>query len=92
MSLPSTIMTLAGSEYNKWSHFVKYVTEKSPSGSPLKGSMGICYGLSTNPCELYESVDRNDDAFINAYVALKHKRSGKPGKPTSARLVLDFVK
>jgi hypothetical protein len=93
MSLPSTIMTLAGCSWDDWSkEFEKYVTETSPSGSPLKGSMGIHYGLATNPCDLYESVDRNDAAFIKAFVALLHKDDKVPGKPTAAKLVLEFVK
>jgi hypothetical protein len=83
--MPS-IITLAGADTKKWQLFENYLEGK-------KGSIGISYGLTINPCDLYNDLGRNDALFIhNLTNHLHNNKYGKPLSAMAAKLVLTFVK
>lgn len=92
MILPmSFLMTLAGASINDWSHFTNSITQGTPD-SPIRGSIGISYGMSQNICQLYEAIGKDDATFLRVVQTFLHAETRTPTTAASAKLCLTFVK
>ena len=84
------LMTLAGASVKNWTHFTNSITQGTPE-SPRRGSMGICYGMSQNICDLYEALGKDDAAFIRVIRTYRHATKNRVTSLGYAKLCLKFV-
>jgi hypothetical protein len=85
------LMTLAGASVNDWIHFTNSITQGTPD-SPIRGSIGISYGMSQNICQLYEALGKDDATFLRVVQTFLHATTRTPTTAVSAKLCLTFVK